>query len=421
MSFCFSKAQQVSLVHIIKYSDFNFSKAIASDNSGNIFLAGYYRNNAGQRGVFLHKFSGFDGLIWKDTVAVASGSSAAVGLAVDEEGNAFFSRTGQINFGNEIHEGHHLIKYNSQKQIQWLVNSPPCFNVVIDQTGALNVASNKIYKYSNLGIATSTINITKSGNISIDQSGNYYVVTVDSINKRSREGNLLWAHASMVDSKIALDKSGNCYISETGFEFVSPFTKLDPAGNVLWSMNLPFFGANALVCDEDDNVFIVGVYGVGQAIDGIEIRKISSAGTTLWTYQLPNSGAYRPGGIIKIDNALYMSADRAFYYDACLFKIDLPSNILSSEKNVQNSDGFQLSVSPNPSRCFTVSCNNKINSKSLTLIVSDINGKCIYNKTIQNSGSELNEKVDLGEFPKGIYSLEIRGENHTEIKKLIIE
>ena len=423
-SFCFANAQQVSLIQTIKYSDFTFSNVMTADKAGNIFMSGHYRgtNGVGPKGIYIHKYSASDNLVWKDTASGTSTSSDFTGLAVDKTGNAYFSRGGKIRFENEDYEGNHLIKYNPNGQIQWLVNSTPCFNVAVDNSESIYVAANNINKYNSSGNCIGTIGLTNNGNISLDNSNNFYLVTSNSINKHSAAGNLLWSYPAMFDSKIAIDATGNCYLSETGSGFISPLTKLDPSGNKIWTINLPFYGAYALYCDSNNDILIVGIYGVGQAIDGVEMRKISGNGSVSWSYKLPDSAKIRPTGIIEKNGAIYMSATRAFYYDACLYKIDPPNNGTNQINEVKNSNEISLSLSPNPSRgLFAVSFINDKYKKSVTLDIYDIGGKCVYNKYFQNSSGEFYEIIDLNDLPAGIYSLEASSDKYYEMKRMVVE
>jgi hypothetical protein len=416
---CLINAQQLTLLHTIQYSDYTFSNVLTSDKAGNIFVSGQYRglNNDAIKGVYIHKYSASDNLVWKDTV---SGASMA-GLAVDPNGNAYFSRGGPVNFGNQLPGVNHLIKYDSLGQIQWAINSPPCFNLVLDNSSSVFVASNNIYKYNGSGNCEATIGISNSGKMLMDAAGNFFIVTGSNIDKHGPNGNLIWTQPAMFDSRITIDAIGNSYLSETGNFFSSPLTKFEPGGNIAWSINLPFYGAYALCTDSNNHIYVTGIYGSEQGIDGVEVRKINSTGNTLWSYKLPGSEAIRPTAIFELNGALYMSANRAFDYDAALYKINPPDDIVNNISETKKLKG-NLSLSPNPSRgLFAISF---INNKILNFVnfdIYDITGKCVYNKFFEKSPAEFYEIVDLSDFPPGIYSVEASTDKYFETKRLVVE
>lgn len=80
-----------------------------------------------------------------------------------------------------------------------------------------------------------------------------------------------------------------------------------------------------------------------------------------------------------------------------------------------------LSLFPNPVNDVLQINLSLSQAHSITIEMLDVSGKVIYIKTKNAAFGELNEKVDVKNFPKGTYLIKINGENVSETKKIVIE
>jgi len=91
-------------------------------------------------------------------------------------------------------------------------------------------------------------------------------------------------------------------------------------------------------------------------------------------------------------------------------------NVNYTGVNEVNADKF-VSVYPNPSNGkFDVELSNT-SSTGITIHVLDINGKTILNQTMNSS----RESIDISDFAKGVYILNISGNDFNANKKLVVE
>jgi hypothetical protein len=163
-----------------------------------------------------------------------------------------------------------------------------------------NVAN--LRKYTTSGVQSAYYNVTNPSRIwslCLDASGNVYTVGVgnDELAKYNSSGVQQWSYDHGADLYgVAVDGSGNVYV--TGAVGTGTYTtrKLDSSGSVLWSVN---HGAatNGITIDGSGNVYIVGSAGTG----GYHFRKYNSSGSLQWS---KNHGASL--SCLSIDAAGYI-------------------------------------------------------------------------------------------------------------------
>jgi hypothetical protein len=425
------KSQQLAWIDTINYSI--SADGIASDNSGGIYITGKFSTGNAYVGVYLNKYSDAGNLLWSDTTKNTVMAETG-GVSIDNNNNVYtiVKYGANSKIGNVVYPpGMYLVKRSPAWQVLWIINQnyDQPFDIKTDSANNIFVSaaiSNSIKKYNSSGNLQSTI--PKVGYISFDGSNNLYILS-DSLQKYEPNGNLLWTYVGVGSgSKLIVDTDGNCYIIETGSNFYTPLTKISPAGELVWCVSLSFSGRIAAAscendnlvgfCDNDNNIYLAGGYGADQNVQGVELRKIDGGGNTLNVYQIPNSQLIRPTGITKKGNNIYISAYKILNYQACLLKItgpDISTSIKESQKQ-----GF-LSISPNPSsQAFALSYKNEEGTPA-DIKVFDQLGKVVYTKSIKRHGGELNEIIDLTNFGKGVYLLEITGAKTKGTRRLVVD
>jgi hypothetical protein len=115
-----------------------------------------------------------------------------------------------------------------------------------------------------------------------------------------------------------------------------------------------------------------------------------------------------------IPSFAYMGTNADYRYESLALQVHISQDDAVSVEEINNSTSF--SVYPNPSQGnFNISLESE-KAETLQLMVTDIIGKTVINKTINVSGKSL-ETISLNEFGKGIYLLNIGGKT----AKLIVE
>ncbi len=85
----------------------------------------------------------------------------------------------------------------------------------------------------------------------------------------------------------------------------------------------------------------------------------------------------------------------------------------------ENNDGVSIDVVPNPSNGLFYISVDGINESSVMNIYS-VTGQIVYSEVVNNNGW-VNKRIDMSNFPKGIYFLRISNDNITHSKKIIVE
>lgn len=320
-------------------------KSITSDSLGNIYIAGnshvstrYFTLKLNSNGVFM----------WSNTFTDGGpGSRWVNSIGVDRDLNVYV--TGEKNLNND-----HIaqtIKYNSVGIQQWVsVYNNNCtssnissklgiYNDKINIAGTANILNgnidNMLVQYNNAGAQlwsdtfwASDFNEDYINAINVDDSSNVYVTGTSETRYRSKFDYFTIKYSSSSaniastysyrgtanDTDIAtcnaVDPSGNVILSgyskETGTGFDLTTVKFNPTGTIQWTQKFNGQsngndGANALVLDRFNNVYVTGkTYNSITGYDIITI-KYNSSGSQSWlaTY---NGGDFDETKAIKLDN-----------------------------------------------------------------------------------------------------------------------
>lgn len=126
--------------------------------------------------------------------------------------------------------------------------------------------------------------------------------------------------------------------------------------------------------------------------------------------------ATRIDGVFDYTIAQFL-VEEAIFIDGYYYTLGF--NAFSSTRD-KNKKDFELTVSPNPgSGLFQIQVSaDQIGEVQLN--VMDVTGRSILRKTIQPAALSIQETLDLGNCPSGMYLLEISSETHYGLEKIMI-
>jgi len=319
---------------------YNSSPVTVYDSSGvsNASLA-----NAGSSDIFLVKYTSSGSFSWAARMAGASIDSGRA-VATDSSGNVFvaghtsslilYDSSGVSN-ASIVSYSAFVAKYTSTGSVSWVVGMGGTggINVTIDSsgnvlvTGNFTIASLKFYNSS--GVSNASISNSGSSDIFIAKytsSGSFswavhiggtgadyeYGVATDS------SGNVFVTGSYASTTLTFYDSSGvsNASLSNSGVNdcFIAKYTSV---GAVSWVAKIGGTGDDdgyGIATDLNGNVFVTGLYSaaltmyntsgtagatlgnVGGTYDGF-VAKYTSAGAVSWAVQIAGAGADRPYGI----------------------------------------------------------------------------------------------------------------------------
>lgn len=312
-------------------SSIDEAKAIVTDGSGNIYVTGYSFNTGNFDDYTTIKYGPGGEQQW---VAIYNGLGnsydQASAIAVDNSGNVYVS--GYVSVGGTSYD-YATVKYNSNGVQQWEAIYNGLGNGIDYVTSLTIDASSNIYvtgqsyggsgtsydyltiKYNSEGARQWVARFDGAGNgndgansVAVDNSGNVYVAglsfqsTVASVNyatvKYNSSGVQQWAASyngpvNGIDgaNSVKADESGNVYV--TGYSrgqgslYDYATIKYNSSGVQQWAMRhngTPNGNdeANAMVLDENGNVFVTGYSVISGASSDYVTIKYDSLGVRRW-------------------------------------------------------------------------------------------------------------------------------------------
>ncbi len=296
----------------------DFSKSLAIDRFGNLYVAAYSAGGASGFDVLAIKYNPQGETLWvRRFNGAGNGDDFAAGLAIDSSGNAYI--TGQSYGGSVPGFDVVTLKYSPAGTLLWqavyadsgaTLEEPRA--LILDAGGNLyvtGISKNDIVtiRYSPSGDTVWTRRRAAPGfdepaALTFDAAGDLYVAGTSQndflLLKYSSSGDLLWNHSyngaggsADVAAALGFDPSGRVYLagSANGGASGSDFAvaAYDTAGNFLWdfSYNGPGNSTDllqSLALDDSGYVYIAGQsFSAGFGYDFTTLR-LDAGGDSVW-------------------------------------------------------------------------------------------------------------------------------------------
>ena len=313
-------------------------KGVATDDQGNIYVAGYYTSTTQEENIWIRKYDKDGNDLWTHMDnGSASGVDRASAIDIDSAGNVYF--TGRLQI---LAAGWDLILRqldNDTGNENWTYSyvAPIAhaygYGVSVASDGAAYVAGSsnsdilvgKIFTSTHTDDwffpITSPDDYGDSGKaVTTDSSGNayfagyYYSGEFDKdiwIRKYNSAGTDQWTviHDTGFNKHeeahgITLDSAGNVYVcgfSTNGYAWLGKFSN---AGSLLWSKSHTTTGsAYGVATDKSNNIFVTGYENISGQSDNVWLRKYDTDGNSIWT-QSHNGTAngFDKGYGVAVDN-----------------------------------------------------------------------------------------------------------------------
>lgn len=420
--------------------------------------------------------------------AVAAQLHVPIGITMDSVGNIYFSdhinnRIRKINTAGIISTvaGDGTVGYTGDggNATDAKLDNPT--GVAVDHSGNLYFAdeqNNAIRKVSSSGIITTISGNGTSGysgdgaaataatlylpyEMTIDPSGNLYIVDQDNnairkINTAgvistfagtgvfgySGDGGPATAAQVYYPTGITSDAAGNIYIADRGNNLIR---KVNTSGIITSVAGTNFFGysgdggpataaqlsfPSGVTVDRFGNIFfsdsynyrvrMVNTAGIISTVAGDGVNGLSGDGGPATLASLSN-----PMGVVIDDSENLYIADA----NDCVIrkvKIMIPGTLGVTQLN--NSSNSNISIFPDPNNGnFTVKCS--LNSgmvsqadEAAAIEITDMMGRIVYKTVIAAQNGTINKQIELaGNLPEGLYILNLRSDAQTSTARFVIQ
>ena len=355
LSFQIGNAQSPQFDWAVKMSgsDWEQGNAIETDNSGNIYVTGqfkqtvdfdpgpsdYFLTSSGNQDIFVCKLNEQGGLVWAKQMG-GTGEDFGKGIQVDSDGNVYVTgkfkdvvdfdpSTGITNLTSEGMSDIFVTKLDAYGNLLWVKQ----FGGIDDDYGfAISLDSqNNVYT---TGYFSATSNFT-SGN-SLTAFGGYDIF----INKLTSNGNYVWTKqfggngydigysifvsggniysTGQFQNSADFDPSGNTQIfTAPGLNISDIYiSNIDTSGNFVWAKQISGTGndnGQGISADLFGNVYLIGRFESTIDFDpntgifpmtalgtiDIFVMKLTTSGNLAWAKQFGNNGIEIPYGIMN--------------------------------------------------------------------------------------------------------------------------
>jgi len=279
----------------------DFADRVAADAGGNSWFAGNTKGTLGSRAfggsdIVVGKYDPSGKRLWVTQLGTAQ-DEAAKAISLDSKGNAYITGTTAGKLGDAQFGGADafICKLAATGAVSWIRQ--------FGTSGADGGNAIKLDASGNIFVAGGT-----TGKLGKNQFGAYDLF----LSKFDSAGQMLWTIQWGTSSDdgangVALDHAGNIYVvgqtsgklGGAAFGDLDMFlTKVDPAGNILWSQQYGTSSPDVAMCvmvDDEANIFIggstAGSMGGPQLGQGDSVLlKLTATGTLIWQRQFGSAG-----------------------------------------------------------------------------------------------------------------------------------
>jgi uncharacterized delta-60 repeat protein len=397
------------------------AKAIAVDNSGNVYVTGRCLGTGNNQDIATVKYDNNGNQLWVRTyIGPGNGDDIAYSINVDPANNVYIAGESKgINSGTDAI----VIKYNSDGEQQWIQRYNGPANGGDVAVGVKTDANNNVVitGYSDGGSTGQDYLTIKYNSSGVQQWLARY-------NGPGGLGDFATA--------LALDLSGNVYVTggsvdNSGIaDSIYATIKYNVNGNQMWvsfypgpsnSVNV----ARAIDVDNSGNVFITGSSMFGGLNHYVTI-KYNQQGTQTWlmTYSgmVIGNGYATSLALDNITNNVYVTG-RSYGADYDIATLKYGPELLGIQKNGNNIPvSYSLSQNyPNPFNPGTTIDFSIPNSGNVKLSIFDITGNKIAEPVNQNlNASNYSVKWDASNFGSGVYFYKLQVNGFTSTKKMML-
>jgi hypothetical protein len=379
-------------------SNWTVPRSIVTDAQGNTFLTGIFRNGytvsfgstslSGSSDGFITKLNTSGQFLWaKKMTKVGMANSFAMDVSLDATGNVYavgnFINTavfGSYSLTTTAYPSTFTTKLNTDGDFLWAVKAGGISET--NGNGIVQDASGNSY------IVGEFVNTTTFGTLSLTSGGQKDIY----IAKLNAQGQYVWA----------------IKVGGTGYDYGITIKK-DSTGGIyvsgIVSSGLTTFGTIAFTSPQYNQAFIAklnaeGVFSWVKLIDETNVKEmaIDTEGKAHITGILGGPSDFGTVTLTQLGNGdIYVAK--------------------TSDTNLERSENLysNLSVYPNPSSgVFTLSTNT-IEEKEIQLYA--ISGQLVLHKTTSDSSIA----IDLSNQPKGVYFINLIGQNSNQTFKVIVK
>ncbi len=207
-----------------------------------------------------------------------------------------------------------------------------------------------------------------------------------------------WSDTTVTDSILPVEQSGLYSVTVTTFEGC---TATDSA--TITILPTPDVNLGTDITITTDQTVIIGTSGIYESY--------------LWSTGDTASMIVAEGDSLGIgDHVFWVEASTT---NGCTDSDTIIVTVIYGlyVNNIQTGD---ISIYPNPAQDYLYIKIKDINASNIDIDITDLSGKLIYNKTIENINNDFGYKIDLQNQPGGIYMLHLKTDKFIISRKIIL-
>ena len=287
---------------------------------------------------------------------------------------------------------------------------------------------------------------TNDGSVSLSISGGTAPYTIDWGSNNPNNLGIGTYLVIITDTNNCIDSNTISVTSASNMQVTSTLTNISCEGfcdgvvDLVINSGIPpytvnWFGINpAFICEglityevtdsigclhvEDIQISAPDSVTVSITVSGMQLQAIANGGTPPYTYQWSDDN-----GVISFNPIITMITSGNYY---C---IAIDQNNCQSAKvryyytdvALTNINGIDFNIYPNPSEGFLIIECASITNSDLTVNLIDVLGQYVHLDTKKSFTGEYKNQIDLSNYAKGVYFINIKLNNQNHYRKLILQ